>query len=119
MTAKVLVVEDDPDLRESVVELLALEGFSTEQAENGCAALRLLRREPAVPDLILLDLMMPVMNGWNFREAQLADPALAPIPVVVMSAQDCGDVEAHAKLQKPFEVADLLRAISQASPAEP
>ncbi len=54
-----------------------------------------------------------------FREAQLADPALAPIPVVVMSAQDCGDVEAHAKLQKPFEVEDLLRAISRASPAEP
>lgn len=115
MTAKVLVVEDDPGLRETMVELLALEGFATEQAENGSAALRILQRERVRPDLILLDLTMPVMNGWTFREAQLADPELASIPVVVMSAQDHGGIEAHAKLRKPFDVDDVLRAISSVS----
>jgi two-component system, chemotaxis family, chemotaxis protein CheY len=117
VTPKVLVVEDDPVVRDAVVELLALEGFATEQAANGCEALRLLKRERDRPDLILLDLMMPVMNGWAFREAQLADPELAPIPVVVMSAQDSSTIQAHAKLQKPFEIDQLLQAISTAPTA--
>ncbi len=109
----VLVVEDDALIREAVVELLECEGFEAVAAWNGADALRRLRRHEIAPALILLDLMMPVMNGWQFRAAQLADPELAAIPVVVMSASDPEGVAADAVIEKPFEVQALLDAIAR------
>ena len=87
MAEPVLVVEDDPDLREMMEQMLHLEGFATLTAPNGLEALNLLNGGAPVK-VILLDLMMPVMDGWEFRRRQLADPKLAGIPVVVMSAVD-------------------------------
>ncbi|MCO5168428.1 MAG: response regulator [Planctomycetes bacterium] len=110
-----LLVEDDADIREVLAELLVDEGYEVETAPDGRAALEALRRR-AGWGLVLLDLMMPVMDGWAFRRAQLDDPALAAIPVVVLSgaadlprtASALGLAEA---VQKPFELEALLAAI--------
>jgi len=83
--AKVLLVEDDADLRESLIELLDSEGFDAVGAANGFEAVELLRQEPR-PDLILLDLMMPVMNGWAFLKYRNEHPILSNVPVVVTTA---------------------------------
>jgi CheY-like chemotaxis protein len=80
-------VEDDADLREMMEQLLHLEGFAPLTAPNGREALNLLESGAPVK-AILLDLMMPVMDGWEFRQLQLSNPAFAGIPVVVMSAVD-------------------------------
>src|SRR5262245_24697691 len=83
----ILIVEDDADLRDMMAQLLTLEGFKTETVANGRDALEYLQKGDP-PDLILLDLMMPVMDGWEFRRRQREDPALANVPVVVLSALD-------------------------------
>lgn len=82
----VLIVENDPDVREIVGEILGARGVHTMIAANGRDALDQLAVANARPDLILLDLTMPVMSGWDFLEAKAADPAIATIPVIVMSA---------------------------------
>jgi CheY-like chemotaxis protein len=107
---RVLVVDDDDDIRENLVELLAGEGYEVTAAGDGRAALAEAGRSR--PDVILLDLMMPVMSGWQFREAQLGDPALAGVPVVVLSAM-AADLEVEASLPKPFLVDDLLRLLER------
>jgi CheY-like chemotaxis protein len=107
---RVLVVEDEPDVREPVAQLLAVAGFEVAAAANGLEALRLARSSP--PDVIVLDLMMPVMNGWEFRRAQRADPALAAIPVVVVSASTpTPDLGPISHVAKPYELPALLRAL--------
>jgi CheY-like chemotaxis protein len=106
----VLVVEDDDDLREMMAQLLTLEGFRTETVANGQEALAYLHARPR-PDVILLDLMMPVMDGWEFRRRQQADPALASVPVIVLSALDqarAAKVDAAAFLKKPLDFDRLL-----------
>ena len=115
--ADVLVVEDDRDIRDSIVELLADEGLVAVGAEHGEAALRVLRAG-RVPRLILLDLMMPVMDGFAFREAQGREPAWAGIPVVVMSAD--GQVDAKKAragaveyLKKPVDIHELLAVVKR------
>ncbi len=113
MTETVMVVEDDALIREMVMQVLAGEGFTAIGASNGEEALQHLREERVHPALILLDLMMPVMNGWQFRAKQLQDPALAGIPVIVMSASDDGDVPAEARVGKPFEIEVLLDTVSR------
>jgi CheY-like chemotaxis protein len=87
--APVLVVEDDREQRESLCAMLDFEGFGHAEAANGREALDYLDRSGA-PCVILLDLDMPVMNGWNFRAQQLADQRLSCIPVVVVTANDPG-----------------------------
>jgi len=82
----ILVVEDDPDIAEAMIDVLVDEGYDVRHAANGREALSVLRSSPAEPSLILLDLMMPEMDGPQFREAQLRDPRFAAIPVVVLSA---------------------------------
>src|SRR5208283_5094195 len=82
---KILLIEDDSDLADALAEILIMEGYRIVYASDGMAALALLA-EDELPDLILLDLMMPKMSGWEFREAQLRDERLAHIPVVVLSA---------------------------------
>ena len=83
--ARILIVEDDPDTREMLERFLQLEGFEVRTAANGQIALQALQADSAL-NVILLDLMMPVMNGWQFRQAQAMDPKLSRIPVVVVSA---------------------------------
>jgi CheY-like chemotaxis protein len=85
----VLVVEDDREQRETLCAMLDLVGFSHAQATNGREALDYLNRSRA-PCLVLLDLEMPVMDGWEFRSKQLADRRLSRIPVVVVTANDEG-----------------------------
>jgi CheY-like chemotaxis protein len=111
----ILVVEDDPATREALGLILGSAGFGVLGAPNGQEALGLLRSGP-YPDLILLDLMMPVMDGWQFRREQTRDPALAAIPVVVLSAdgnvrQKASALGAAGYLQKPVEVENLLETI--------
>src|SRR5678815_5518609 len=94
MSHTVLVVEDDVDIRQALVEILEDQGFETLGARDGADALDILSRATDLPCVILLDLMMPVMDGAAFREAQRNDPRLASIPVVVLSAY--WDVDRHA-----------------------
>jgi CheY-like chemotaxis protein len=111
---EVLVVEDDFAIRETLRELLEDEGYDVSWASNGREALELLAHR--APRVILLDLMMPVMDGWEFRVAQQKDPALARIPVVVISADHALDQKVAALavdgwLAKPFELDALLTTL--------
>jgi CheY-like chemotaxis protein len=112
---RVLLIEDDFLLREMVTLVLGGDGFMVATACDGKDAFERLRHFEK-PNLILLDLMMPGMDGWQFRQEQRADPALASIPVVVISA--LGDIEqksatlgACAYLQKPVEPGKLLETV--------
>ena len=113
MAATVMVVEDDATIRELVIELLGTEGFTAVGARSGQEALRRLRQEHLHPSVILLDLMMPVMDGWQFRAEQLSDPDLASIPVVVVSASNDGNVPADDHLDKPFDIDVLVNTVSR------
>jgi CheY-like chemotaxis protein len=114
----VLIVEDDADLREMMAQLLSLEGFHTAAVANGREALEYLQKSES-PEVILLDLMMPVMDGWEFRRHQQADPVLSRVPVIVLSALDqsrTASVEAAAFLKKPLDfdrLLDLVRSYCQ------
>jgi CheY-like chemotaxis protein len=112
----ILVVEDDPAIRESVCTILADEGYAVLSAVNGKDAIELLRSQSERPRLILLDLMMPVMNGWEFYARTRLDGAIASIPVVVMSAYE-GDARTGSLmlLKKPLRLDELLAAVSEAS----
>jgi CheY-like chemotaxis protein len=88
MNAKILVVEDERGQREALAEVLSRLGYEVQCAANGSEALELMRHSESLPGLILLDLMMPVMDGWEFRARQRRDRALADVPVVVLSALD-------------------------------
>ncbi len=110
--ARVLVVDDDPDIQEALVHILESDGHEVSKAGNGCTALEMLRRQP--PDVVILDLMMPAMNGWEFREAQMKDPRLARIPVIVISAATLREpIDADEFLPKPFEPSRLLELVAR------
>jgi CheY-like chemotaxis protein len=112
--AKVLIVDDDFALRDALCAALEGEGLAVAAVSNGQEALDYLR-SGARPSLVLLDLMMPIMNGWEFRAQQRQDPELSDIPVVVLSAfARSGDEELRGIgqfLRKPFQLADLLAAV--------
>lgn len=111
---RILVVEDDAAIRDSVEECLAAEGHVTASVANGAEALEWLGREPA-PDLVILDLVMPVMNGAELMERLRADARLATIPVVLMTAAMSGVAapSAAAVLPKPFDLEALLAAVER------
>lgn len=110
----ILLVEDDEDFRVGLAELLRSEGYLVTTAGNGLEALEYLRRG-AKPNLILLDSMMPVMSGWDFREKMLEESALASIPVILLSAAiedtEAAALNASAYLHKPFALPQLLDMI--------
>lgn len=119
MTKRILVIEDDNSIRELLVELLESEGYEVSSAVNGLEGLKVLHSEPK-PDLILIDLMMPVMDGYSFRTEQLKHAEWSKIPTVVMSA------EANAKekmknfnitafLSKPVELDTILKTVARYS----
>jgi CheY-like chemotaxis protein len=111
----ILVVEDDRGVRESLSDALTLEGFDVSCAENGAVALRQLTSGER-PCLILLDLMMPVMDGWTFRSALLGDPALAHIPVIIMTAAGpnrADAVPAELILHKPLHMDRVVEAVQE------
>jgi CheY-like chemotaxis protein len=110
---RLLVVEDDETILASLTDLLRDEGATLVTASNGRDALATLRTSEPV-DLILLDLMMPVMDGWEFRIAQRADRALAGIPIIALSADASAKaraIAADAYLRKPVDVAGLVGSI--------
>ena len=111
----ILVIDDDDDLRETVCMLLMLAGYDVTAAANGREALDLLE-SAEVPNLILLDLMMPLMDGWQFRAEQKKRAKLANLPVLLLTAsRNLGklpiDVDAKDILLKPFASEDLLGAV--------
>jgi CheY-like chemotaxis protein len=117
MSKTIFVIEDDEAICSSILELLDYEGYQTRYANNGQEALDALAASAALPDLILLDLMMPVMDGFAFCEHKRNLPRLAHIPTIVMSAD--GHVErkqnetgATAYLKKPVDIDDLLQQVA-------
>jgi CheY-like chemotaxis protein len=109
----VLIVEDEPDIRESLQEILELEGVRAASAPNGLEALKYLKENQ--PKLILLDLLMPIMNGIEFRKNQALDSTIARVPVVLMSADNSTQEKARQLnvnfIKKPIELDSLLSTV--------
>jgi CheY-like chemotaxis protein len=128
MTSKpILIVDDDKDVRIALAELLEGEGYTVAGAHNGREALKLMRGG-LHPAIILLDLMMPVMDGWDFRSEQQRDPALSHVPVVIVSASGFSAESIHTQFRpagyvpKPLEHKQLLdvigRLVSSSAPRD-
>jgi len=109
---RVLVVDDEPDIRATVAEMLQIEGYSVEEAANGADALVAI--EQRQPDLILLDMRMPVLDGWGFAAEMSRRDMVIPI-VVMTAARDAArwaaEIAATASLSKPFGFEDLIRTV--------
>jgi two-component system chemotaxis response regulator CheY len=122
---RILVVEDDEDMSDTLCELLEDCGYEPFAAHNGQAALDHLRACSAPPSIILLDIMMPVLDGRGFRRAQLAEPSFCDIPVIVLTAQPdvatlCAELNITGFLRKPVRLDPLLAMIKQyAEPSGP
>ncbi|MEA2700114.1 MAG: hypothetical protein QOI66_4385 [Myxococcales bacterium] len=118
-SATLLVVEDDEDSRCAIVDLLEETGYTVIAAVNGREALRVLR-EGLLPRGIVLDLMMPIMDGWDFRADQLRDPRLSKIPVVLMTAAGFSPETIETQLhgvelvRKPLSAEKFLTAVARA-----
>ena len=113
----VLVVEDDPDIRATLCEALEDNGYTAVPASNGAEALAYLHGANERPCLILLDLMMPVFDGFQFRAAQLQNPELANTPVILISALDdeaqiARRIGPMNELRKPIDVDALLAVVA-------
>ena len=111
----ILIVEDDADTRDMIGRFLELEGYAVETAANGRQALDRLDAG-AQACVILLDLMMPVMDGWEFRRIQVSHSTLSKIPVIVFSAAGrdrMAQIDANDYLSKPVDLDELLDRISR------
>jgi CheY-like chemotaxis protein len=116
---RVLIVDDDPDMRELIRTVLQNEGFDTVEARNGLQALRILQRPNEQTDVVLLDLMMPTMDGFHLRMLLRQDPLLHHIPIIVMTAHS-GVLGAQQDtdgpqivLRKPLDFDALVKTISE------
>jgi CheY-like chemotaxis protein len=112
--AKILVVDDDPDIRDSLGEALREEGYEVIQFSSAREALDYLRGG-ARADVILLDLFMPGLDGWDFRAEQKSDPRTADIPVISLSAGG-KLVDVACSLRKPVTLDEIVRAIESVTP---
>lgn len=117
MTRTLLIVEDDDDISESLYDVFEDQGYLVWRAGNGREAIDIVTREALRPDVILLDLRMPVMDGNEFLRARRDVPPLAEARVIVMTAQperldETGDV--FARLAKPIPIADLIGEVERA-----
>ena len=115
---RILVVDDDPDILDALSEILEVEGYQVHRARNGREALQRMDEGTSAPDLILLDLMMPVMDGWEF--ARMLGPHRRA-PIVVLSADrnvgpKAQEIGAIGWLAKPFELGDLLSLVRRSVP---
>jgi CheY-like chemotaxis protein len=112
----ILVVDDDVDVTEAVTAALTDEGYEVVTAANGHEALVYLKSEKPLPSLILLDVMMPIMDGYEFRREQSRDPAISGIPVLVCTAGAPGECLAAmgdtGRLRKPFDLDQLLGEVA-------
>jgi len=113
---RILLIEDNHSLREEILNVLELEGYEVVTAENGRIGLE--RLAESVPDLVVCDLMMPDMDGYETIQAIRGNPAMQTLPVILLTARDddmCKnkgmDVGADDYVTKPFKIPDLLRAI--------
>jgi two-component system, chemotaxis family, chemotaxis protein CheY len=117
---RILVVDDDPDILDALSEILEAEGYHVHRARNGREALQRMDQGASAPDLILLDLMMPGMDGWEF--ARILQPHLRP-PIVVLSADrnvgpKAQEIGAVGWLAKPFELGELLSLVRRSVPLD-
>jgi CheY-like chemotaxis protein len=118
-TQMVMVIDDDTDVSGAIIEVLEDAAYTTIAATNGREALELLRTLDPLPCVLLLDLMMPEMDGWSFRNEQLDDPALRSIPVVVLTAHGGPNdppvrgVASADVLQKPIGLQTLLQKVEE------
>ncbi len=117
MTRTIMVIEDDPDGLEALSAVLQHGGYAVIEATDGAQALHALETG-SIPDMILLDLMLPVMDGWQFLAEQRARPALASIPVVLVSGERdlrrrANELGVAGALVKPVEIDELLSIIEQ------
>ncbi len=115
---KILLVEDDQDIRETLIELLEGEGYIVIFAENGQVGLDKLHDSTILPNLILLDLMMPIKDGFQFCAEKDANPKFAHLPVVVMSAdghirENQKRVNVSAYLKKPLDIYEILAIVQK------
>ena len=113
---KILIIEDDGDIAFAICTLLESEGYDVAVAENGIVALSILK-EKGVPNLILLDMMMPKMNGWEFA-AEFRSQYPKNCPIIVMTAaadakQRAADIDAAEWIEKPFAFKKFLELISK------
>jgi two-component system response regulator CpxR len=111
--SEVLVVEDDPQLRETALEILALGGFMAAGAANGAEALTFLQKE--APKVILLDLRMPVLDGWAFLARRARDPVVSAVPVIVLSGEPSDPrvlAAVDGWIAKPFDESTLLNTVT-------
>ena len=121
MGKKIFVVEDDEDIRDLLIELLGAECYEVTTAENGQIALDHLCSTTVLPDLILLDLMMPIKDGYQFRTEQVLNSKIALIPVVVMSAhghikEEQKLINAKAYLKKPVDIDEIIETVRRHCP---
>jgi CheY-like chemotaxis protein len=113
VTPTILVVDDDPGIQRVMTKFLTLEGFTPAVVGNGQEALAYLRTVGDVR-VIVLDLRMPVMDGWAFRQEQRLDPVMAAIPVVVLSGAESDrvpELEAAAAFRKPVSFPDVIKVV--------
>ena len=116
-TANLLIVEDDDGARTALGEIFDIEGYRVATCTNGRDALEYLHSYPP-PDVIILDLQMPVMNGWQFRREQSRDAKLARVPVVVITAfQAPRNIDVDEIVQKPIDIERLLSVVRKLSDA--
>jgi CheY-like chemotaxis protein len=122
---KVLIVEDDPDIRASFRAVLEKEGYAVDDAAHGRAALDLLQGGDCNPAVIVCDLEMPVMDGWQLRKELRANPRLCRIPLIIASTVTLGvgrlraRLAAAAYLRKPVELGELLRVVARLASPQP
>jgi len=121
-TVRVLVVDDDPSIRKMMMAALRREGYSFSEAANGKEALETMRSDP--PDIVILDLMMPLVSGWDVLRERSGDAELISIPVIVVSANRSAELASAmdkgicAFLPKPFDISALSSLVRSCIPPD-